>query len=187
MSDAAMIKRSHDPRSHDHGAALAEDLGYTPVYLHYNSGLRVSTNGRRFAETLESLVREWPVPVRELVVVGYSMGGLVARSACHYGKLAGYDWPGRLSQLVFLGTPHHGALLERAGSWVDALLGVSPYSSPIARLGGIRSDGIRDLRYGHVIDHTGDSTEPVAAPRGGRVLCDGGQPAAESGRGAPTR
>ena len=37
-------------KGHDHGAALARDLGYTPVYLHYNSGLHVSTNGRAFAE-----------------------------------------------------------------------------------------------------------------------------------------
>ena len=137
---------------HDHGAALAEDLGTTPVYLHYNSGLHISTNGRRFADLLESLVAEWPVPVRELVVVGYSMGGLVARSACHYGRLAGHRWPSRLDRLMFLGTPHHGALLERAGNWVDVLLGISPYSAPIGRLGGIRSDGIRDLRYGNVVD-----------------------------------
>ena len=33
-------------KGHDHGAALARDLGYTPVYLHYNSGLHISTNGR---------------------------------------------------------------------------------------------------------------------------------------------
>ena len=32
-------------KRHNHGAALARDLGYTPVYLHYNSGLHVSTNG----------------------------------------------------------------------------------------------------------------------------------------------
>ena len=77
---------------HDHGAALARDLGYTPVYLHYNSGLHISTNGRAFAELLESLVERWPVPVTELVLVGHSMGGLVARSACHYGALAHHEW-----------------------------------------------------------------------------------------------
>ena len=43
-------------QGHDHGAALARDLGYTPVYLHYNSGLHVSTNGRAFAALLEQLV-----------------------------------------------------------------------------------------------------------------------------------
>ncbi|HET9701088.1 MAG TPA: alpha/beta hydrolase, partial [Burkholderiales bacterium] len=72
---------------HDHGAALARDLGYTPVYLHYNSGRHVSTNGRAFADALEEMVREWPAPVDELTILCHSMGGLVARSACHYGRL----------------------------------------------------------------------------------------------------
>src|SRR6185295_16616323 len=31
-------------RGHDHGAALARDLGWTPVYLNYNTGLHISTN-----------------------------------------------------------------------------------------------------------------------------------------------
>ena len=48
---------------HDHGTALAADLGYTPLYLHYNTGEHISTNGRRLANLLESLVQEWPQPV----------------------------------------------------------------------------------------------------------------------------
>ncbi|HQR46927.1 MAG TPA: alpha/beta hydrolase, partial [Thermoanaerobaculia bacterium] len=77
---------------HDHGASLAADLGYTPVYLHYNSGRHVSTNGREFSGLMERLLGEWPEPVEELVIVAHSMGGLVARSACHYGRLAGHQW-----------------------------------------------------------------------------------------------
>src|SRR5439155_25889866 len=71
---------------HDHGAALARDLGYTPLYLHYNSGLHISENGRQFAQLLETLIAHWPSPVEELVIVGHSMCGLVARSAWHYAK-----------------------------------------------------------------------------------------------------
>ncbi|MEO6194534.1 MAG: alpha/beta fold hydrolase, partial [Thermoanaerobaculia bacterium] len=96
---------------HDHGAALARDLGYSPVYLHYNSGLHTSINGRAFAGRLETLVRSWPVPVEELVIVGHSMGGLIARAAFHYAEAAGHEWPRRLRKIVFLGTPHHGAAL----------------------------------------------------------------------------
>jgi hypothetical protein len=114
-------------KGHDHGAALARDLAYTPVYLHYNSGLHVSTNGRSFAEQLEGLLQRWPVPLTELVLIGHSMGGLVARSACHYGALARHEWPRRLDKLVFIGTPHHGAPLERGGNWVDVLLGASRF------------------------------------------------------------
>ncbi|HTP45783.1 MAG TPA: alpha/beta fold hydrolase [Casimicrobiaceae bacterium] len=139
-------------RGHDHGAALARDLGYTPVYLHYNSGLHVSTNGRAFAAQLEELVRAWPVPLTELVLVGHSMGGLVARSACHYGALARHGWLRRLNKLVFIGTPHRGAPFERGGHWVDILLSASRYTAPLARLGKIRSAGITDLRFGSLVD-----------------------------------
>jgi hypothetical protein len=137
---------------HDHGAALARDLGYTPLYLHYNSGRHVATNGREFAGVLERLVEEWPVPVSELVLVGHSMGGLGARSACHYAALAKHAWPGRLTKLVFLGTPHHGAPLERAGNRLNVLLGISPYTAPLTGLGGIRSAGVQDLRYGRIVE-----------------------------------
>ena len=139
-------------KGHDHGAALARDLGYTAVYLHYNSGLHISTNGRAFAEFLETLVQRWPVPLTELVLIGHSMGGLVARSACHYGALAQHEWVRRLDKLVFVGTPHNGAPLERGGNWVDMLLSSSAYSAPLARLGKIRSAGITDLRFGNLVD-----------------------------------
>jgi pimeloyl-ACP methyl ester carboxylesterase len=164
---------------YDHGAALARDLAYTPIYLHYNSGLHISTNGRAFAELLETLVQLWPAPITELVLIGHSMGGLVARSACQYGALARHHWLGRLDKLVFLGTPHHGAPLERGGNWLDMLLGSNPYSAPLARLGKIRSAGITDLRFGNLVDEdwnkrdrferSGDSRVAVPLPKG--VAC----------------
>ena len=137
-------------QGHDHGQMLARELGYTPLYLHYNSGRHVSHNGREFAALLGQLVAAWPVPVQELVIVGHSMGGLVARGACHVA--AGEPWLAKLTRLVCLGTPHHGAPLERGGRLVDTLFGISPYGAPFARLGKARSAGITDLRYGNVQD-----------------------------------
>jgi pimeloyl-ACP methyl ester carboxylesterase len=137
-------------RGHDHGRALARDLGFTPVYLHYNSGRHVSQNGRDFAALLDELVAHWPVPVDELAIVCHSMGGLVTRSACSMGE--DRAWMAALRQLVFLGTPHHGAPLERGGRLVDTLLSVSPYIAPFARLGKTRSAGITDLRFGNLQD-----------------------------------
>jgi pimeloyl-ACP methyl ester carboxylesterase len=144
----------------DHGAALAKDLGYTPLYLHYNTGRPIAVNGREFAESLEQLIAEWPVAVRDLVIVGHSMGGLVSRSACHHAGQARHSWPKKLKKVIFLGTPHHGAPLERAGNGLDMLLGVSPYSAPFAKLGKVRSAGIKDLRHGHLLD----SKETVPLP-----------------------
>ena len=135
---------------HDHGAAIAGDRGYLPLYLRYNSGLQIASNGRSFAELLESMIGTWQHPVEELAIMGHSMGGLVARSACHYARAAGHTWPKYLRKLVFLGTPHHGAPLEQGGHGLDVLMGLSPYSMPLTRLSKARSAGISDLRHGTV-------------------------------------
>ena len=137
---------------HDHGAALAKDLGYTPVYLHYNSGRHISTNGRALADLLEAEVAGWPVPLDELAILAHSMGGLVARAACNAARESGHRWPLKLKKLICLGSPHHGAPLERGGNWIELLLGISSYSAPLARLGKIRSAGVTDLRYGLLRD-----------------------------------
>jgi len=160
---------------HDHGEALAEVGGFTPVYLHYNSGRHVSSNGHAFADTLETLVQAWPVPVEQLTIIGHSMGGLVTRSAFHHGQLAGHAWLKHLRQIAFLGTPHLGAPLERGGHWIDVILEVSPYTAALARLGKIRSAGITDLRHGSILDEDwlhgdrfahGRKRKPVPLPEG---------------------
>jgi len=134
---------------HDHGAALARELGYSALYLRYNSGLHVRDNGRLFSELLEVLLQHWPVAVQELCIIGHSMGGLVARSACCQAGQSGNHWTTRLKKLVFLGTPHLGSPLER-GRWLDFMLDLSPYSAPLTRAGKLRSGGIQDLRHGDI-------------------------------------
>ena len=138
-------------QGHDHGEALARDLGLTPVYVRYNSGLHVSENGRELAELMETIVDLSAQPT-ELTIIGYSMGGLVARSACYYGEILGYGWPAHLRKLLIIGAPNHGAHLERGGNWIDVIMGLSAYSAPFSRLGKIRSSGFTDLRYGNVVD-----------------------------------
>lgn len=137
---------------HDHGAMLARERGYTPVYLHYNSGRHISENGRELARELQTMIDSWPVAVDELLIVAHSMGGLVARSACHAAQEEGLNWPGLLRKMAFLGTPHHGAPLERGGNWVHLATDLSAYSAPFSRLAKIRSAGITDLRHGSVLD-----------------------------------
>ena len=163
----------------DFGAALSASLGYTPVYLRYNTGQHTSDNGLALALQLEQLAQHWPVPLQEITVLAHSMGGLVARSAVHQTQQHALQWPQHLKNIVFLGTPHHGAPLERAGHWVDQLLGSSRFSAPFARLAQLRSAGITDLRYGHVLAadwqgrdrfrRTPDSRVPTPLPEG--VAC----------------
>lgn len=137
---------------HDHGEMLARECGHTPVYLHYDSGRHVSTNGREFSALMDTLLAAWPVPVERVTLLGHSMGGLLARSAVHQGRAAGHAWAARVDDLVCLGAPHHGAPLERAGHGVDLLLASTPYAAPFARLGKVRSAGITDLRHGNLLD-----------------------------------
>ncbi len=111
---------------------------------------------------LESLLDAWPCPVRELAIIGHSMGGLVARSACHYGEAAGHRWIEPLRSVVFLGTPHHGAPLERRGSWLNAMIDASPYLAPFNRLGKRRSAGITDLRYSNLVDEDWEGRDRFA-------------------------
>ncbi len=147
---------------HDHGAGLERERGYTALYLHYNSGLHISTNGRAFAQLLQTLVEQWPQPVEEIVIVGHSMGGLVARGACAVAAETKQGWLKHLSKIACLGTPHHGAPLERGGNWVHVVTDLSPYSKPFSRLAKIRSAGITDLRHGSVQDEDWDGKDRFA-------------------------
>jgi hypothetical protein len=157
-------------KDHDHGASLKDDLGFTPLYLFYNSGLHVSQNGRAFADLLEALARAWPHPSGELVILCHSMGGLVARSACVHGERAGHAWRGRLRKLVFLGTPHHGAPLEHIGAWVDGALGAIPYTAAFNRLGRLRSAGVTDLRHGALLDEDWQGRDRFARYSDSRMI-----------------
>jgi pimeloyl-ACP methyl ester carboxylesterase len=143
--------------------ALAAGLGHAPLYLRYNTGMPIASNGRELAGLLEDLLGRWPRNPEEITIVGHSMGGLIARSAVHQARAAGYEWPRRLRKLFFIGTPHHGAPLERGGGVLDYAMELSPYVAPFARIGKARSAGIMDLRHGSI---TGVDREFVPLPAG---------------------
>jgi pimeloyl-ACP methyl ester carboxylesterase len=126
------------------GERLQEDLGITPVYVRYNTGLHVSQNGARLARLLVEIDAGWPPPVRELILIGHSMGGLVARAAVHLAP------PRHLRHLVTLGTPHTGAPLEKAVHAAAWALRKVPEARPLAQILDYRSSGIRDLRFGYL-------------------------------------
>ena len=160
-------------KGHDHGSMLSQDLGYTPIYLLYNSGLHISHNGQDLADFLETFMQNASKKT-ELVMLAHSMGGLISRSAIHYGIKKNHRWVKLLTKLIFLGTPHHGAPLEKGGNWIDNMLEANPFSAPLSRLGKIRSAGITDLRYGNIVDEdwdkydrfapSGDQRTPVPLP-----------------------
>jgi pimeloyl-ACP methyl ester carboxylesterase len=143
-----------------YGTRLARDLAITPVYVRYNTGRHISENGRALAELLEQVVADWPVQVDEVALVGHSMGGLVARSACYHGSDLGLAWPRRVRHVISLGSPHMGAPLAQAVHYAAAGLYQLPETRPLAGLLRRRSSGIRDLRQGSLVDEDWQDHDP---------------------------
>jgi pimeloyl-ACP methyl ester carboxylesterase len=146
----------------NYGARLADDLGCTPVYVRYNSGRHISENGLSVAALIEQLVDAWPVKVREIALVGHSMGGLVARSACHRATTAGRRWPELVGHIITLGTPHLGAPLEQGAHVAAAALYALPETRMLGAFLRKRSAGIRDLRHGSLVDEDWRGRDPEA-------------------------
>jgi PGAP1-like protein len=147
-------------RSAPYGDRLQADLGYTPVYLRYNSGVHISVNGRRLAALLDELTAHWPEEVTEVALIGHSMGGLVARGACHYAAVGG--WRETVRHVFTLGSPHKGAPMElgakalcHAASRVPEL---APFAAPIRA----RAVGVKDLGYGYIVDEDWLGHDPDA-------------------------
>lgn len=157
-------RRPPRPTAHSedgpYGERLYTDLGFTPVDIRYNTGLHISTNGRHLDEILTRLLEVWPVPVRRIALIGHSMGGLVIRSACHYGQEQNRRWVRATRQVVCLGSPHLGADLEKGvnvATWAMARVGET---RSIAELLNLRSDGIKDLRFGALLDDDWAESDP---------------------------
>ena len=133
-----------------YGERITAETDGTPVFVRYNTGLHVSENGRHLDALLRQLVDAWPVRVTRITLVGHSMGGLVVRSATNYATAAGAAWTGLVRDVVCLGTPHSGAVLEKAAHVGSRLLKFLPESRPFARILDSRSAGIVDLRHGYI-------------------------------------
>jgi triacylglycerol lipase len=138
----------------DYGSLLKKDLGYTPLYLTYNTGLHISTNGQALSKLLSQACKKNPDDVREIVFIGHSMGGLVIRSACHYALKKRAPWVKHVKKIFFLSTPHLGSDWEKLGHLTTVILRVipNPWTFGIVILGNKRSAGIKDLRFGYLVD-----------------------------------
>ena len=136
--------------SASYGSKLQEDLNFTPLYVRYNTGQSVADSGRELSSVLQQLHEQYPVPVGQLVLIGHSMGGLVCQAAAHHALRFAMPWREPLTHMFSLGSPHFGAPLEKASHWVQGFLGSfgAPGAQVPARVLGVRSRGIKDLRHG---------------------------------------
>lgn len=156
-----LLRRKGSDRPVDYATLLERDTGHTCYFVRYNTGRHISTNGRDFAELLESLVRNHDVPVRELNLIGHSMGGLVLRSAGYYGTQARHRWVSLVRGNFLLGSPLLGAHQEQIGKLTSDILSLIPLPGVqwTAQLVDLRSAGIQDLGYGYLRDEDWQSPE----------------------------
>jgi pimeloyl-ACP methyl ester carboxylesterase len=136
--------------------ALAEQ-DVASLFVRYNSGRSIHENGRDLAALLSQLCAAHP-GLQRLILVGHSMGGLIACSAVSQG--AEEPWVALTTDIVTLGTPHRGAALEKVAAIALAGLAVVPESRPIAEFGNRRAAGIKDLRHGALLAEHWDGKHP---------------------------
>ena len=132
-----------------YGDRLAADHGWTPVYVRYNSGLAITESAAALSALLGRLAENWPTQVDRIALVGHSMGGLVIRAASVVADQSGrLSWTDRVSDVVFLGTPHLGSHVERLAARGSRTFGRLPETAPLARVLLERSQGVLDLHDG---------------------------------------
>ena len=131
----------------DFGARLANDHGFAPYYVRYNSGQAIADSGVQLAALLQHLSECYPVAITELLLVGHSMGGLVIRAACHHAAMEQAAWLRIPMRAAYIGTPHRKTPYERIGRVTANLLGAinDPVTRLLASIAGLRSAGIQDL------------------------------------------
>jgi triacylglycerol lipase len=151
------------PKSKEnYGKLLEKDFGYTSFYLRYNSGLHISENGKNLSLLIHTLFKNYPTTIKELILIGHSMGGLVIRSACYYGDKQNVTWIYKIKKIFFLGSPHLGAPLEKFGNVVTNILEKipNPFTKITKNVINLRSAGIKDLRYGYLLDEDWKGKDP---------------------------
>ncbi|MBC7955414.1 MAG: alpha/beta hydrolase [Cytophagales bacterium] len=176
-----------DREGASYGALLHDELGISAVYLRYNTGLAIADNAQQLGTQLAQLMSSAPPHVREIVLVGHSMGGLVARQLCEQATEADAAWRQRVRTVICLGSPHQGATLEKLGHFVAAALSLSNVTQPLGTIANARSQGIKDLRHGLkgrkrrteglalrlVAGSLADEADAMMGPMVGTVLGDG--------------
>jgi pimeloyl-ACP methyl ester carboxylesterase len=134
----------------NYGLRIQHDFGYTPLFLRYNTGLSVKENGQNLSDLLNHLIKFYPIQIDELVLMGFSMGGLLTRSAQKIANDNNLAWLEKLTNCYYIGTPHEGSPLEKFGHITSSIVKSIPldYVNQWADWIDLRSQGIKDLKDG---------------------------------------
>ncbi|MEW5734668.1 MAG: alpha/beta hydrolase [Thermodesulfobacteriota bacterium] len=155
----------------NYGSLLEEELGYSSLFVRYNTGLHISENGRALSRLLDGLSEAMGSRMEKLVIIGHSQGGLVARSACHYGSQERASWVEKTERVVLLGSPQLGAGLEKAVNVLSWVLGAvrTTATTAVSEFLNFRSAAIKDLRFGYLVDEEWRGRDPDRPFRQNRV------------------
>ncbi|MBC6606731.1 alpha/beta fold hydrolase [Hymenobacter sp. BT188] len=167
-----MIWQSGAADTPRYGPLLQREVGVRSLYVRYNSGLHISENGQLLNTLLTELFEIHAEAIGELVLVGHSMGGLVIRSAGHYGTRKGQEqapWVKHLKSVFLLGVPNDGSFLEQNSHLTSVLLrkiNVAP-TRFLSKAMDQRSNGIKDLRHAWLVDEDWQNprANDIFAPR----------------------
>lgn len=150
-SDERWFYKTESGENTGFGKNLHQHEGYLPLYIRYNSGLHISENGEKLHRLLNDFFSNNLDKTEEIVIIGHSMGGLITHSAIQHAKMLNENWESKLTKVFLLGSPHQGAPLEKGAHLVSGLLKAfpQPYLKLAADVLNLRSNGIKDLRYGY--------------------------------------
>ncbi|MEN8118938.1 MAG: alpha/beta hydrolase [Bacteroidota bacterium] len=124
------------------------------LYLRYNTGLHISENGRTLSNLLEQLINQYGNKIKQVNLIGHSMGGLVIRSAGYYADIQRQRWTEKLKTIFLIGVPNEGSYLAQIGFFVGHVFRKMDFTNNdyIAKFMDIRSNGIKDLSYAYLRD-----------------------------------
>lgn len=144
-----------------YGVLLGEEKGKTILYLRYNTGRHISQNGRSLSNLLQELIDTYGDSIQKITIIAHSMGGLVTRSSCYYAGVQNQNWISKVKKIYLIGVPNDGAFLEKMGHLTTIILKKiwNFQTRLIAKIADERSNGIKDLRWGFMVDEDWQSPD----------------------------
>lgn len=109
MIDESCWMGAVDPFCH-HVSRLFQ---WTPLFVRYNTGLHISTNGELLADRLIELYDSWGPALGRIQLIGHSMGGLVLRSCVEVLRKRNHAVLDQVERLFLLCTPNGGVEVEQ--------------------------------------------------------------------------
>lgn len=136
------------------GSAIEKESMANILYVRYNTGLHISENGRSLSNLIQEFIEIYQTEIKELNLICHSMGGLVSRSACYYANAQSQNWTYLLKRVFLIGVPNEGSYLARVAYMTQYFFRKMDPSenSSIAKFFDVRSNGIKDLSFGYLVD-----------------------------------